>query len=90
MFFACASAATAFTSTTVPSTFDMWVVAISLVRGVIARSKSSMLIEPSSATGTKTSLAPWRSRMKCHGTMLEWCSMIVSTISSPSPISCMP
>ena len=25
-----------------------------------------------------------RSRRKCHGTMLEWCSMIESTISSPA------
>ena len=31
------------------------------------------------------STAPLRSRWKCHGTMLEWCSMTESTISSPAP-----
>ena len=38
---------------------------------------------PSSSTGAHLITAPWRSRRKCHGTMLEWCSMIESTISSP-------
>ena len=36
-----------------------------------------------SEIGAHFSTAPFRSRRKCHGTMLEWCSMIDSTISSP-------
>ena len=34
--------------------------------------------------------APLRSRWKCQGTMLEWCSMMESTISSPLPESMPP
>ena len=30
--------------------------------------------------------APWPFLRKCQGTMLEWCSMIEYTISSPSPM----
>lgn len=36
-----------------------------------AFSKASIWNAPSSSTGTQTSFAPCRSRMKCHGTMLE-------------------
>ena len=39
---ACASRTTSFTGTTVPSTFDMWVIATILVRGVSSFSNSSM------------------------------------------------
>ncbi len=63
---------------------DMWVIATSLVRGVRSFSNSSMRKLPSSSTGAHLITAPWRSRRKCHGTMLEWCSMIESTISSPA------
>jgi len=38
---------------------------------------------PSSPMRAHFSTAPWRSRRKCHGTMLAWCSISVSTISSP-------
>jgi len=54
-----------------------------LVRGDRSFSNSSMRKLPSSSTGANLSTAPCRSRRKCHGTMLEWCSMIESTISSP-------
>ncbi len=64
--------------------FDMWVIATILVRGVSSFSNSSIRKLPSSSTGAQLITAPWRSRRKCHGTMLEWCSMIESTISSPA------
>jgi hypothetical protein len=67
---------------TVPSAFDIWVIATSFVRGV-RPSRNPRWKRAESSTGTQTSFAPCRSRMKCHGTMLEWCSMIESTISSP-------
>ncbi len=78
---------TSFTGTTVPSTFDMWVIATIFVRGVSSFSNSSMRKLPSSATGAHLITAPRFSRRKFHGTMLEWCSMMESTISSPSPIA---
>ena len=74
---------TSFTGTKVPSMLDMCVIATILVRGVKSFSNSSMRKLPSSSTGAHLITAPWRSRRKCHGTMLEWCSMIESTISSP-------
>ncbi len=60
--------------------------AIILVRGVMSFSNSSSRNSPSSDTGAHFSTAPCRSRMKCQGTMLEWCSIMVSRISSPAPI----
>ncbi len=83
---ACASLTTSLTGTMVPSAFDIWVMATSLVRGVSSFSNSSIRKLPSSSTGAHLITAPCRSRRKCHGTMLEWCSMIESTISSPSLI----
>ena len=68
----------------VPSAFDMWVIATILVRSVSSFSNSSIRKLPSSSTGAHLITAPWRSRRKCQGTMLEWCSMIESTISSPA------
>ena len=62
----------------------MWVTATILVRSFNSRSNSSSRKLPSSSTGAHLMTAPWRSRRKCHGTMLEWCSMIESTISSPA------
>ena len=71
---------------TVPSTFDMWVIATILVRGVNSFSYSSTRKLPASSTGAHLITAPRRSRRKCQGTMFEWCSMIERMISSPSPI----
>ena len=72
------------TSTTVPSTFDMWVTATSFVRGPMASSTRSGSSEPSGSMSTHFSTTPCRSRRKCQGTMLAWCSITESTISSPS------
>ncbi len=71
------------TSTTVPSTFDMWVTATSLVRGPIASITACGSRSPFASTSTQRSTAPQRSRTKFQGTMLAWCSMTESTISSP-------
>ena len=57
-------------STTVPSTFDMWVSAISLVRGPTASITFCGSSEPSGSMSTHFSTAPCRSRRKCQGTML--------------------
>ncbi len=46
-----------------------------------------MSMAPSSSIGTTQSLAPVASRTCCQGTMFEWCSSSVITISSPGPSS---
>src|ERR1700731_2317340 len=75
---------TSLTGTMVPSAFDICVIATSLVREVSSFSNSSIRKLPSSSTGAHLITAPWRSLRKCQGTMLEWCSMIEITISSPA------
>jgi hypothetical protein len=40
---------------------------------------------PSSVSGTQRSSMPFDWASMCHGTMLAWCSMCVSTTTSPSP-----
>ena len=62
----------------------MCVSAIILVFGVIALMTSSAVMTPSSSQSTHLMTAPFCSRRKCQGTMLAWCSRIVSTISSPA------
>ena len=62
----------------------MWVTATSLVRGPIAASTRSGSSEPSGSMSTHFSTTPCRSRRKCQGTMLAWCSITESTISSPA------
>ena len=81
-----AAAAISLMGVTVPSTLDMWVMATIFVRGPSSALKASRSKEPSSRTGAHLMTAPLRSRRKCHGTMLEWCSMMESTISSPAPM----
>ena len=56
----------------------MWVTATIFVCGPMRRLEGVEIEPPSSLTSTHFSTAPWRSRRKCHGTMLEWCSMTVS------------
>ena len=75
---------TSLTGTTVPSTFDMCVTATIRVRGPMRCSNSSSRNSPESEMGAHLMTQPLRSRRKCQGTMLEWCSMMESTISSPS------
>ena len=65
-----AAAQMVFTSTTVPSTFDMCVTAISFVLGPTAASTRSGSSDPSGSISTHFSTTPCRSRRKCQGTML--------------------
>ena len=69
----------------VPSTLDWWARATSLVRSVISSPAWDRSSWPSSVTPNQRSVAPVRSHSSCHGTMLEWCSISVMTISSPGP-----
>ena len=73
------------TGLTVPSAFDTWVTATMRVRGPMSRSKSARCTSPRSSTGTTTSFAPFSAARICQGTMLEWCSIPVTRISSPGP-----
>jgi hypothetical protein len=69
---------------TVPSAFDTWVIASSRVRSPSRPSKAAMSSSPLSCTGITLSTAPVCSHTSCQGTMLEWCSMVLSRISSPA------
>ena len=46
-----------------------------------------MSSSPSGVTGTNRTAAPVISATICHGTMLEWCSISVTRISSPAASS---
>ena len=67
----------------VPSTLDMWVTATMRDLGPSKSAQASMSRVPSSRTGIHFSTAPLRSRSMCQGTMLEWCSIWLTRISSP-------
>ncbi len=55
--------------------------ATTLVRSVISSSTPAMSSRPSSVRPNHFSFAPVRCESSCHGTMLEWCSISVMTIS---------
>ena len=68
----------------VPSTFETAVTATSCVRSVSSSSsasRSSCAVVGDRHDTART--APVRSASCCQGTMLEWCSISVSRISSP-------
>ena len=71
------------TGLTVPSTFETQATAIIRVRSVIRSTKASRISSPASFTGAATTLAPVASAAICQGTMLAWCSISVTRISSP-------
>ena len=73
------------TGVTVPSAFETWVKATMRVRGLSSFSYSSSSTSPRSSTGATRNLAPTSLHSICQGTMLEWCSRLVTTTSSPSP-----
>ncbi len=81
----CARAATAATGLSVPSVFDTCTSDTTLVRCVIRSSTVDRSSRPSSVMPNQRRVAPVRSASSCHGTMLEWCSISVMTISSPGP-----
>ena len=69
----------------VPSMLETQVNDTTLVRSVISSSTFDRSSWPSSVMPNQRSVAPVRSQSSCHGTMLEWCSISVITISSPGP-----
>ena len=81
-----AFAASSLTGAIVPSEFDMCTTETSLVRGLMMESTSSRSRSPSPASGRNRSTAPRSFTSFCHGTRLLWCSMRVTTISSPGPM----
>ena len=80
---ACASSTMRATGFTVPSALETWMTDTNFVRSPSAASYAAMSSSPASVMGTTRSLAPVCSHTSCHGTMLEWCSIQVSTTSSP-------
>ena len=69
----------------VPSTFETWVKANTLVRSVSRVSRSVRSSRPSGVTGTQRRVAPVRRHASCHGIRLAWCSISVTSTSSPGP-----
>ena len=68
----------------VPRTFDMCVTLTTFVRSPISERSESRSSWPSESMPAYRSTAPVRCATSCHGTMFEWCSISVSTTSSPS------
>jgi hypothetical protein len=81
---ACAIATISSTGLIVPSAFERWMTASSLVRSEQALELLHPQL-PASSIGTTRREAPCRSQSICHGTMLEWCSISVISTSSPAP-----
>ena len=69
----------------VPSRFETRVKVTTFVFSVMISSMLDRSSRPSSVMPNHFSFAPVRCARSCHGTMLEWCSISVVTISvSPS------
>ena len=79
-----AMAVISFTGFTVPSTLLTWAMQTSRVRGENRFLYASRSISPSSVIGITLRTMPFRSRSICQGTMLEWCSITLTSTSSPS------
>ena len=67
----------------VPSELLTWIIETSFVLGVSSRSKASRSSSPRSVMGQTFSVAPVCSHTSCQGTMFEWCSIQVTSTSSP-------
>ena len=76
--------AISFTGLTVPRTLETCVTQTNLVLGVKSFSYSSNNSSPLSFMGITFSVIPLRLHSSCQGTILEWCSMDDTMISSPS------
>jgi hypothetical protein len=74
----------------VPSALDTCTTATILVRSVSSRSYSSSRISPASSTGATRSRAPFSAHTICQGTRFEWCSIAVTSTSSPGPSAVRP
>ena len=80
-----ASAAISATGGTVPVTLDWCVTATILVRSLISSSAWLRSRRPSGVTPNQRSVAPVRWHSCCQGTRLAWCSISVTSTSSPGP-----
>ena len=69
----------------VPTTLDWCANATSFVRSLTSSFRSDRSRRPSSVTENQRSVAPVRRHNCCQGTRLAWCSISVTTISSPGP-----
>ena len=67
----------------VPRTFEQWVKATSEGERPRRRSNSAMSNLPSGVIGAYSILAPFSFASSCQGTMLLWCSIMVSRMTSP-------
>src|SRR4030043_282492 len=67
----------------VPRAFETWVTATIFVLLLSSFRYSSRSISPLSSTGITLRIAPLRSHIICHGTMLAWCSRWLIITSSP-------
>ena len=67
----------------VPNVFEIWVTEIIFVFLPSNFSKLSSWSSPSLLIGIIFKMAPVRIHNSCHGTMLEWCSIVEIKISSP-------
>ena len=84
---ACARSMIAASGLTEPSMFEIHVTVTIRVRALISSSRFDRSRRPSSVAPNHRNVAPVRCASSCHGTMLEWCSISVVTISSPGRIS---
>lgn len=78
------------TGFTVPSALATCVTETILVRPDSKAAYCSKMISPRSLTGITRSVAPVCWASICQGTMLAWCSMVETMISSPGPICARP
>ena len=76
-----------FTGFIVPSTLLTCATLTILVRSLKSFLYSSIRISPLSFIGITFRQMPFFAACSCHGTMLEWCSMVETITSSPSPIN---
>ncbi len=69
----------------VPRMFDWCTSETTLARSVITELTSDRSSRPSSVSPNHRRVAPVLAASSCQGTRLEWCSISVTTISSPAP-----
>ncbi len=79
----CARRTISRTGLSVPRMLDTSVKETIFVRSVMIPSMVDRSRRPSSVSPNHFSRAPVRCASSCHGTMLEWCSISVMTISVP-------
>ena len=70
----------------VPSVFDTWANATSFGLSRSRTSNTSWRSTPSSVIGMNSRSASFSWARICHGTRFAWCSISVSTITSPRPM----